>query len=82
MNVLVPVTVIVLLPVSAVSLVGTPVPEIVTVSPLAKPCGIEVVACTVSLLLVGQLLAVVTLHELMLRVLLAFWRVAMVCGLV
>ncbi len=79
---LVPVTVIVLLPVRAVSWAGTPAPEIVTVSPLEKPCGIEVVASTVSLLLVGQLLAVVTLHEAMLRVALAFWRVAMVSGLV
>src|SRR5262249_39760447 len=81
-NVLTPVTAIVLLPVSAVSLAGPPVPEIVPVSPLAKPCGIEVVACTVSLLLVGQLLAVVTLHEDMVRVTLAFCRFATVWGLV
>src|SRR5215472_12695078 len=80
-KVLVPVTVIVLLPVRAVSFAGTPVPDIATVSPLEKPCGLEVVACTVSLPLTGQLLAVVILHEAMLRVTLAFCLAATVCGL-
>jgi hypothetical protein len=86
-KVLVPVTVIVLLPVRAVSFwgAGDVVGEIVKPLPLENPCALDVVTCTVSLLLgelaAPQVLADVITHPLIERVSPLLCLVPLVCGL-